>query len=45
MKLRILILSFLVAASIVLSGCQKTAFESHETEIIETIEYQEIIVE
>lgn len=45
MKLRILVLCFLAAVSIVLSGCQKTAYESHETRIIESIESQEIIVE
>ena len=45
MKLRILVLSFVVAAGIVLSGCQKVAYESHETKIIETIESQEIVVE
>lgn len=45
MKLRILILSFLVAVSIVLTGCQKVAYESHEKEIIKTIESEEIIVE
>jgi len=45
MKLRFLILSFLAAISIVLSGCQKVAYESHETKLIEKIESQEIIVE
>ena len=45
MKIRILILSFLAVVSIVLTGCQKVAYESHETTIIETIESQEIVVE
>ena len=45
MKFRILVLSFLVVVSIVLSGCHKVAYESHETTIIETIESQEIVVE
>lgn len=45
MKFRILALSFLAGVIIVVSGCQKVAYESHETTIIETIESQEIVVE
>jgi len=45
MKPKILILSFLLTLSMVLTGCQQVAHETHETVMTETIVSQEIVVE